>query len=69
MQHHWRSVSVVLADDLSPRQVMDHLHAQIRVNAGAAGEFVQQIRLGLSKPYSVGFRQWSADYLPGPPAG
>jgi hypothetical protein len=64
----WKPVEVILPEQLSAREVQARLESQIRVNASEAGEFVKAIRLGLGCHHCVGYRKWSASYLPGPPA-
>ena len=68
MKPQWKPVEIIVPEGLSPRQVLDSIHAQIRINATEAGEFVQRIRVGAGEPYSEGFSKWTASYLPGPPA-
>lgn len=66
MDHQWKSIVVNVPADLSPREVMDHVHAQIRIAASKAGESVERIQIGVGGPASNGWRTWSATYLPGP---
>jgi hypothetical protein len=58
---------MILPASHSPREVLDHIHAQIRIIASDAGEFVKQVQIGIGHPHSDGWRKWSASYLPGPP--
>lgn len=67
MQHRWKALEVIVPATLTPKEVSDYIHAQIRINATEAGEFVQQIRLGVGQAESNGWRKWTASYLPGPP--
>ena len=68
MQHCWKPVEVIIPETLSAREVLDYIHAQIRINASPAGDFVQQISVGVGQRHFEGWRKWSASYLPGPPA-
>jgi hypothetical protein len=65
---HWKPVEVMVPVGLSPRQVLDRIHAQIRINATEAGDFVQRIQTGSSQRCSDEFIRCTAFYLPGPPA-
>jgi hypothetical protein len=64
----WKPIEVFAPAPLSPQQVVDHIHAQIRINATEAGDFVERIRIDTSQPHSNGYTSWTAFYLPGPPA-
>lgn len=64
----WKPVEVITADTITAQQALAQIHAQIRLNANEAGEFVQQIQIGVGQPHSVGSTKWTAYYLPGPPA-
>jgi hypothetical protein len=66
-QDAWKSVETILPASLSTRAALDHIEAQIRINAGDAGEFVQQLRIEAHEPHSRGWTKWTASYLPGPP--
>jgi hypothetical protein len=68
MQYQWKPIEIIVPAKLSPRQVLDSIYAQIRINAADAGDFVQQIQVGVGEPYSDGWSRWTASYLPGPPA-
>jgi hypothetical protein len=67
VQHRWKAVEVIVPATLTPKEVSEYIHAQIRINATEAGEFVQQVRVGVGQPHSNGWRKWTASYLPGPP--
>jgi hypothetical protein len=64
----WKSIDLILPDTLSAADVRAHAHAQIRIAASEAGEFVQQIRVERSVPHREGCTKWTATYLTGPPA-
>ena len=66
-QDAWKSVEVILPARLSVRDVHSRIEAQIRINAGDAGEFVQQFRIDPPEPHSQGWTKWTASYQPGPP--
>lgn len=63
----WKSVELTLPDTLSPADVLAHAHAQIRIVASEAGEFVQQIRISVGVAHPDGYKKWTASYLTGPP--
>ena len=63
----WKSAELTLRDTLTPTEVQHQAHAQVRIIAAEAGEFVHDIRIGLSATRSEGWRLWRIDYLPGPP--
>ncbi|MBE1551734.1 hypothetical protein GGC64_005821 [Mycobacterium sp. OAS707] len=64
----WKPVDLILPETLSPRQVLDQIHAQIRINATESGDFVHQIQVGVGQAHSHGWTRWCASYLAGPPA-
>jgi len=66
-QDAWKSVEVILPARLSVREAHSRIAAQIRINAGDAGDFVQQFRIAPQEPHSPGWTKWTASYLPGPP--
>jgi hypothetical protein len=68
MQDCWKPVEVIIPETLSAREVLDYIYTLIRINATAAGDFVQQIRVGGRQPHSDGWCKWSVLYLPGPAA-
>lgn len=67
-QHCWKPLEVIIPATLSMKAVLNYIDTQIRINATDAGDFVQQIRVGIGQPYSEGWLIWTASYLPGPPA-
>jgi hypothetical protein len=68
MQNCWKPIEVIVPARLTASQVLNHIQAQIRISATEAGEFVQQIQLGVGQPHGDGWWKWTASYLPGPPA-
>ncbi len=68
MQNCWKPIEVIVPARLTAGQVLDYIQAQMRINATEAGDFVQQIQLGVGQPHSEGWLKWTASYLPGPPA-
>jgi hypothetical protein len=66
-QDAWKSVEVILPERLSVHEAHKRIAAQIRINAGDAGDFVQQFRILPHEPHSPGWTKWTASYLPGPP--
>lgn len=67
MQYFWKPIEIILPAKLSDQQVRDQIAAQLRVDATAAGEFVQQIQIVVGQHYSDGWLKWTASYLTGPP--
>jgi len=67
MPEHWRPVEVVLPEDLPHERVVEEINAQVRVNAGEAGDFVARVRIGVAQPHSPGLLRWASAYLAGPP--
>jgi hypothetical protein len=65
--HCWKTVELILPDSLDAAEVLRHAHALIRITATEAGEFVQEIRVGVGVPHHDGWRKWTASYLTGPP--
>jgi len=68
MDDIWKPIDLILPETLSPRQVQDQIHAQIRINATESGDFVHQIQVGVGQAHSDGWTRWTASYLTGPPA-
>jgi hypothetical protein len=68
MQNCWKPIEVIVPARLTPSQVLDYIQAQIRIEATEAGDFVQQIQVGVGQAHSEGWWKWTACYLPGPPA-
>jgi hypothetical protein len=66
-QDAWKSVEIILPASLSVPEAHSRIAAQIRINAGDAGDFVQQFRVAPHEPHSPGWTRWTASYLPGPP--
>jgi hypothetical protein len=68
MNGTWKPVDLILPEPLSPRQVLDQIRTQIRINATESGDYVYQIQVGVGQAHSHGWTRWCASYLTGPPA-
>jgi len=64
---YWKSIEMMLPSTLSADDVRTYARDQIRIVASEAGEFVQQIRVGVGVDQSGGYTKWTASYLTGPP--
>lgn len=67
MEAGWRTVEVYMLSTSTAYEVRDHAYSVIRVIAGDAGEFVEQIKIGRSVHQADGWSKWHAHYLPGLP--
>lgn len=64
----WKTVEVLLPTRFTAEQVIDDIHARIRICASDAGEFVQRIHIRPGEPHPSGFTSWTTFYQLGPPA-
>ncbi|CAN5416479.1 hypothetical protein BH11ACT6_BH11ACT6_09550 [soil metagenome] len=67
MTTNWKALEVIIPDHLSASEILHYIHAQVRVIAAEAGEFVREVRVGVGTPHSDQYLKWSASYLPGLP--